>query len=51
MSHKKLKAKALLNTKTKAAYDELAPEYALLGHKLNLNPGNRFILYETITNK
>lgn len=34
MTHKELKAKALSNAKTKAAYDELAPEYALLRQML-----------------
>ena len=30
MDHKKFKAKALANPEVKAAYDELAPEFALL---------------------
>jgi ribosome-binding protein aMBF1 (putative translation factor) len=34
MTHKELKAKALSNTKTKTAYDALAPEYALLKQML-----------------
>lgn len=51
MTHKELKAKALSNAKTKAAYHGLAPEYARLRHKLNLNPDNRFIIAETISKK
>lgn len=34
MKHSDLKAKALSNTKVKAAYDEMAPEFALLRQML-----------------
>jgi len=34
MKHNQLKAKALANPKTKAAYDEMVPEFALLRQML-----------------
>ena len=34
MNHSELKAKALSNPKVKAAYDEMAPEFALLRQML-----------------
>jgi hypothetical protein len=34
MDHSELKAKALSNAKVKAAYDEMTPEFALLGQML-----------------
>lgn len=34
MKHRDLKAKALSNTKVKAAYDEMAPEFVLLRQML-----------------
>jgi hypothetical protein len=40
MKHSELKAKAFSNRKVKAAYDEMAPEFALLRQMLK-GPGGR----------